>query len=74
MSSKQVVIMFVHHKFIHTLSFWCFIFCYFVESVLRSKSGSEEVLQEYHTTETPSDDARRKMVNILVANMIDNHV
>ncbi|XP_029620046.1 uncharacterized protein LOC115201000 [Salmo trutta] len=44
-----------------------------IEAVLRGKSGGEEVLQEYQTTETLTDAARRKMVNILVAYMIDNH-
>ncbi|XP_031134466.1 uncharacterized protein LOC116035515 [Sander lucioperca] len=44
-----------------------------IETVLRGKSGGEEVLQEYQTTETLTDAARRKMVNILVAHMIDNH-
>ncbi|XP_029612051.1 uncharacterized protein LOC115195869 isoform X4 [Salmo trutta] len=44
-----------------------------IEAVLRVKSGGEEVLQEYQTTETLTDAARRKMVNILVAYMIDNH-
>ncbi|XP_028441533.1 uncharacterized protein LOC114560391 [Perca flavescens] len=44
-----------------------------IEAVLRGKSGGEEVLQEYQTTETLTDAARRKMVNILVAHMIDNH-
>ncbi|XP_045082971.1 uncharacterized protein LOC121532948 [Coregonus clupeaformis] len=44
-----------------------------IEAVLRGKSGGEEVLQEYQTTETLTDAARRKMVNILVAHMTDNH-
>nr|XP_054604582.1 uncharacterized protein LOC129165435 [Nothobranchius furzeri] len=44
-----------------------------VEGVLRSKSGGEEVLQEYETTETLTDATRRQMVNILVAHMIDKH-
>uniref|UniRef100_G3Q9Q3 Uncharacterized protein n=1 Tax=Gasterosteus aculeatus TaxID=69293 RepID=G3Q9Q3_GASAC len=44
-----------------------------IEAVLRGKSGGEEVLQEYQTTETLTDAARRQMVNILVAHMIDNH-
>ncbi|MED6256417.1 hypothetical protein ATANTOWER_025645 [Ataeniobius toweri] len=44
-----------------------------VEGVLQSKSGGEEVLQEYKTTETLPDATRRKMVNILVAHIIDKH-
>ncbi|XP_054878964.1 uncharacterized protein LOC129353626 isoform X2 [Poeciliopsis prolifica] len=42
-----------------------------VEGVLQSKSGGEEILQEYETTETLTDATRRQMVNILVAHMID---
>ncbi|KAK1893136.1 Replication origin-binding protein [Dissostichus eleginoides] len=44
-----------------------------IETVLRGKSSGEEVLQEYQTTGTIADATRRKMVNILVAHMIDNH-
>ncbi|XP_032421846.1 uncharacterized protein LOC116721923 [Xiphophorus hellerii] len=44
-----------------------------VEGVLQSKSGGEEILQEYETTETLTDATRRQMVNILVADMIDKH-
>nr|XP_040059404.1 uncharacterized protein LOC120835012 isoform X2 [Gasterosteus aculeatus aculeatus]XP_040059405.1 uncharacterized protein LOC120835012 isoform X2 [Gasterosteus aculeatus aculeatus] len=44
-----------------------------IEAVLRGKSGGEEVLQKYQTTETLTDAARRQMVNFLVAHMIDNH-
>ncbi|XP_054894428.1 uncharacterized protein LOC129365316 [Poeciliopsis prolifica] len=42
-----------------------------VEGVLQSKSGGEEILQEYETTETLTDATRRQMVNILVAHVID---
>ncbi|XP_061752442.1 uncharacterized protein LOC133550479 [Nerophis ophidion] len=44
-----------------------------IEAVLKAKSGSEAVLQEYQTTETLTDITRRQMVNILVAHMIDSH-
>ncbi|KAM9754046.1 uncharacterized protein ACNS7B_007170 isoform 2-T2 [Menidia menidia] len=44
-----------------------------VEGVLQTKSGGEEILQEYETTETLTDATRRQMVNILVADMIDKH-
>ncbi|KAI9521851.1 hypothetical protein NQZ68_004006 [Dissostichus eleginoides] len=54
-----------------------FTFCYstkkLIETGLRGKSGGEEVLQEYQTTGTITDATRTKMVNILVAHMIDNH-
>ncbi|XP_063321027.1 uncharacterized protein LOC134619186 [Pelmatolapia mariae] len=41
-----------------------------IEGVLGTNSGGEEVLQEYHTTQTLTDATRRKMVNIIVAHMI----
>ncbi|XP_014867488.1 PREDICTED: uncharacterized protein LOC106932999 [Poecilia mexicana] len=44
-----------------------------VEGVLQSNSGGDEILQEYETTETLTDATRRKLVNILVAHMIDKH-
>nr|XP_020470893.1 uncharacterized protein LOC109968746 isoform X2 [Monopterus albus] len=44
-----------------------------VEGVLKSKSGGEEVLQQYQAKETLKDPTRRQMVNILVAHMIDTH-
>ncbi|KAL4009010.1 hypothetical protein ACER0C_002862 [Sarotherodon galilaeus] len=44
-----------------------------IETVLRSKSGGDEVIQEYQATNTMKDATRRQMVNILVAHMIDSH-
>ena len=44
-----------------------------VEDVLKSKSGGEEILEEYQRSATIRDVLRRKMVNILVAHMIDTH-
>ncbi|KAM9771154.1 uncharacterized protein LOC133148298 isoform X1 [Syngnathus typhle] len=44
-----------------------------IEDVLGTSSGGEEVLQEYHTTKTLTDATRRKLVNIIVAHMIDKH-
>ncbi|XP_059213204.1 uncharacterized protein LOC131991716 isoform X2 [Centropristis striata] len=44
-----------------------------IEAVLGTSSGGEEVLQEYHTTQTLTDATRRKLVNIIVAHMIDKH-
>ncbi|KAL4008953.1 hypothetical protein ACER0C_002805 [Sarotherodon galilaeus] len=44
-----------------------------IETVLRSKSGGDEVKQEYQATNTMKDATRRQMVNILVAHMIDSH-
>lgn len=50
-----------------------FSFLKFIEAVLGRSSGGEEVLEEYRTTQTLTDATRRKMVNILVAHMIDKH-
>ncbi|XP_025760321.1 uncharacterized protein LOC102075687 isoform X2 [Oreochromis niloticus] len=44
-----------------------------IETVLRSKSGGDEVKQEYQATNTMKDATRRQMVNILMAHMIDSH-
>ncbi|KAK7879893.1 hypothetical protein WMY93_033442, partial [Mugilogobius chulae] len=38
-----------------------------------NSSGGEEVLEEYQRTETLTDATRRKMVNILVSHMMENH-
>ena len=53
----------------------CFFasFSKLIEDVLGTSSGGEEVLQEYHTTQTLTDATRRKLVNIIVAHMIDKH-
>ncbi len=44
-----------------------------VENLLKFKSGGETVLQEYQETESLTDATRRRMINILVAHMIDTH-
>ncbi|KAK7938984.1 hypothetical protein WMY93_002310 [Mugilogobius chulae] len=44
-----------------------------IETVMRNSSGGEEVLEEYQRTETLTDATRRKMVNILVSHMMENH-
>ncbi|KAF6737596.1 hypothetical protein FQA47_008172 [Oryzias melastigma] len=44
-----------------------------IEAVLGTSSGGEEVLEEYHTSQTLKDSTRRKLVNIVVAHMIDKH-
>ena len=41
--------------------------------MLKSKSGGEEIMEEYQRSATIRDVLRRKMVNILVAHMIDTH-
>ena len=53
--------------------FSLFVSYQLIETVLRSKSGGEEVLQEHQGAETLTDATRRQMVNIVVAHMIDNH-
>ncbi|KAF3853842.1 hypothetical protein F7725_014530, partial [Dissostichus mawsoni] len=42
-----------------------------VRDVLQSKLGGEKILQEYATTKTLMDGTRRQMVNLLVADMIE---
>ncbi|XP_063043022.1 uncharacterized protein LOC134437461 [Engraulis encrasicolus] len=44
-----------------------------VRAVLCSKPGGKEILEEYKKTNTITDVTRRKMVNILVADMVENH-
>ncbi|XP_028323578.1 uncharacterized protein LOC114476343 [Gouania willdenowi] len=44
-----------------------------IETLLETSSGGKEVLEEYHTTQTLTDATRRKLVNIIVAHMIDKH-
>lgn len=44
-----------------------------IEDVLKEMSGGEEVLQEYHATETLTYSTRRQLVNILVSHMIKHH-
>ncbi|XP_023808245.1 uncharacterized protein LOC111946944 isoform X1 [Oryzias latipes] len=44
-----------------------------IEAVLGTSSGGEEVLEEYHTSQTLKDSTRRKLVNTIVAHMIDKH-
>ncbi|XP_023815113.1 uncharacterized protein LOC111948039 isoform X1 [Oryzias latipes] len=44
-----------------------------IEAVLGASSGGEEVLEEYHASQTLKDSTRRKLVNIIVAHMIDKH-
>ncbi|XP_028297241.1 uncharacterized protein LOC114459081 [Gouania willdenowi] len=44
-----------------------------IETLLETSSGGKEVLEEYHTTQTLTDATSRKLVNIIVAHMIDKH-
>lgn len=82
-SAKKVVTKLSSHSFFSTSLFLIcrkaiphFLHLFFlklIEGVLGTNSGGEEVLQEYHTTQTLTDATRRKMVNIIVAHMIDCH-
>lgn len=40
---------------------------------LHQKPGGEDVIKEYNKTKGLSDPARKKLVNILVADMIESH-
>ncbi|XP_030002916.1 uncharacterized protein LOC115428216 isoform X2 [Sphaeramia orbicularis] len=44
-----------------------------VESVLTTKPGGEQIINEYHETQTLSDVSRRKMVKILTADMTEKN-
>ncbi|XP_060921976.1 uncharacterized protein LOC133018968 [Limanda limanda] len=44
-----------------------------VRVALYSKPGGKEIFKEYEKTSTISDVTRRKMVNILVADMVESH-
>ncbi|XP_076135851.1 uncharacterized protein LOC143118682 isoform X2 [Alosa pseudoharengus] len=44
-----------------------------VAEILRKKPGGDNVIREYDRTKTLSDATRRKMVNILVAEMVEKH-
>lgn len=44
-----------------------------VQTALRSKLGGDRIIQEYNKMKCLSDASRRKMVNILVADMMENH-
>ncbi|KAL7846658.1 hypothetical protein SRHO_G00216380 [Serrasalmus rhombeus] len=44
-----------------------------VKVALHSKPGGDQIFQEYHKTSGLSDGTRRKMVNILVADMVEGH-
>lgn len=44
-----------------------------VFTALHSKLGGSDILKEYEQTNTLSDKTRRKLVNILVADMVESH-
>ncbi|KAL6481028.1 hypothetical protein MHYP_G00091080 [Metynnis hypsauchen] len=44
-----------------------------VKVALHSKPGGDQIFREYHNTSGLSDGTRRKMVNILVADMVEGH-
>nr|XP_057907986.1 uncharacterized protein LOC131104634 isoform X2 [Doryrhamphus excisus] len=44
-----------------------------VKSILTKKSGGEYIINEYNRTKTLADESRRKMVNILAADMTEKN-
>lgn len=44
-----------------------------VRNALQSKSGGQDILDEYDKTKTLKDNTRRRMINLLVANMTEVH-
>lgn len=50
-----------------------FIVFKLVESILTKKSGGERIINEYSRTKSLVDESRRKMVNILAADMTEKN-
>uniref|UniRef100_A0A8C7GU97 Uncharacterized protein n=1 Tax=Oncorhynchus kisutch TaxID=8019 RepID=A0A8C7GU97_ONCKI len=44
-----------------------------ISAILHSKPGGEKIFQEYGKTKGLTDSTRRLMVNIIVADMMENH-
>lgn len=44
-----------------------------VKAALHSKPGGDQILKEYEKTNCLADSTRRRMVNILVADMVESH-
>lgn len=44
-----------------------------VESVLAKKPGGDRILSEYNQTKGLTDETRRKLVNILTADMMETN-
>ena len=52
----------------------CFALCVkLVESILTKKPGGERIINEYNRSKSLTDDTRRKMVNILAADMTEKN-
>jgi len=53
----------------------CFALCLkFVESILTKKLGGECIINYYNQSKSLTDETRRKMVNILAADMTEKNV
>ena len=51
----------------------CFAFK-LVESILTKKPGGESIINQYNESKSLTDETRRKMVNILAADMTEKNV
>ena len=52
----------------------CFALCFkLVESILTDKPGGERIMNEYNRTKSLVDETRRKMVNMLAADMTEKN-
>ena len=52
----------------------CFAFCLkLVDSILTKKPGGECIMNEYNRSKSLTDETRRKMVNILAADMTEKN-
>ena len=44
-----------------------------VNAALHSKPDGDQIITEYEKTKSLSDGTRRRMINILVADMVESH-
>lgn len=52
----------------------CFTLCLkLVESILTKRPGGERIMNEYNRSKSLTDETRRKMVNILAADMTEKN-
>ncbi len=53
---------------------YCFALCFkLVKSILTKKPGGERIINEYNWSKSLTDETRRKMVNILAADMTEKN-
>lgn len=58
---------------IHSIQNYFALSLKLVEGILTKKPGGERVINEYNRSKSLTDETRRKMVNILAADMTEKH-